>query len=339
MTSLITEDTDSDLKKYIQTPSEKIESLLVDEKEFIKFLEWLPPLREDEAYEIVLMIRSTGLRDMYGFKGSDHKLQSKVVHGYLSERIPYVEGLPFRNIEHWRLRLYEDVKRLAIEAVKTDWFYIRYKEGTREVNEVLKVPPQLTALYISINPSNILKATLSTVKDILEATWTIAGSNKPIIKEIFRRPDERYHANIMKHTKTRFHTVDIDDQELSNKILQIITETLEYKPPTITTKRGKHILINLEELTKNNTINKWIGKQNKEIPPIIENYKKHHNEKDKEKLEEYIWNSNDPLYHRITTASIIYTDQKGAPIIEIKKKPLEPIPGTLYKGTTIKFTP
>lgn len=317
-----------------------VSSLLVDEGEFRKFLMWLPPLQEDEAYEIILMIRSTGLRDVYGFKGSDHKLASKLVHGYLSEKIPRVPGLQFRNIEHWRLRLYEDVKKLAVEAVQADWFYIKYKAGTREVEEVYKIPYQLMALYISINPSKVMRASLSTVKDVLESTWTMAESRNTILKEIYRRPDERYHANAMKHTRTRFHTIDVDEKELGDRILKLVSETFGHTPPTIMTKRGLHILVNLEKLTEEKLIHKWVGKQDKNILPVIERYKKlskagtrqREVEVLREKLEDYIWNSNDPLFHRMKVASILYVNERGGSIVEVKKKPIEPIPGTYYKG-------
>ena len=316
-------------------------SLIKDEKMLLDFISWLPPIREDEAYLIVMMIRSTGLRDIYGFKGSDHKLASKLIHGYLSEVVTKVPFLPLRNVEHWRLRLYEEITRFAVSAVQSRWYYVKYKAGTREVDEVFLVPPQLIAIYISINPTRILRASLSTVKDVEEAVWTIA-EGRATVKSVFARPDERYHANAMKHTRTRFHVIDVDDKELAERVLEVVTEALGFTPPRIVTRRGMHILLNLEELEEHGIIDKWVGRADKRMINLSKKYENlvRHGKDAKElraMLEEYVWYSDDPLFHRFQVASKLYVSEKGAGLIEIKKKPLEPVPGTLYKGVVVKF--
>ena len=321
-----------------------VNSLVVDEKELTRFIEWLTPLREDEAYEVILLIRSTGLRDKYGFKGTDHKLDSKVIHGYLNEIINNPPPVFNKPIEHWRLRLYEDVLKLGAEAVNVPWYYIRYVPGTRIVDSVYTVPPELMGVFISINPSNIMKASLSTVKDVVDSAWTIASTSK--IKEAFRRPDTRYHANIMRHSKTRFHTIDVDDKELGKRLLELFASKFGFKPATIKTVRGIHILINIELLTSKGVNYAYFGKAmdyRRMIEPLLSRYDVA-SEKEKEemrsKLERYVWESNDPLFQRITVASKIYRNERGGPLVEIKKKPIEPVPGTRYKGEVIvTFTP
>ena len=84
----------------VEAASSSLGSLVVDERELLRFVKWLPPISPGEAYEVVLMVRSTGLRDEYGFKGSDHKLDSRLVHGYLSERLPDAPGIPLPGAEH-----------------------------------------------------------------------------------------------------------------------------------------------------------------------------------------------------------------------------------------------
>ena len=322
-------------------------SLIIDKNELWKFISWLPPLEGDQAYEVVLMIRSTGLRDKYGFKGSDHKLMSKVVHGYLSSKIRGLAGVPMDEIELWRYRLYEDIERMGILGKQGRWSYIKYKSGSnKEIETVYDVPHELLGLLISINPSSIMKASLSTIRDIEEAVWSMAsGEGKQRIRDFFRRPDERYHANIMKHMMTRIHTIDIDDMELSKKVLGVVRRSLGFTPPVIRTRRGIHILVNMDDLKRRKLIEFWIGGQDKRIPKLVNKYKYHVKGNDKketlekirEELEAYVWNSEDPLFHRLVVASVLYKNNRGGSLVEVKKKPLEPIPGTLYKGIVVKF--
>lgn len=317
-------------------------NLVVDKKELVNFLEWLKSLREDEAYEVILLIRSTGLRDKYGFKGTDHKLDSKVIHGYLNEIIknPPVFNKP---VEHWRLRLYEDILKLGAEAVNVPWYYMKYVPGTRIVDSVYTVPPELIGVFISINPSNAMKASLSTVKEVIDASYTIASTGR--IKEAFRRPDMRYHANIMRHTKTRFHTIDVDDEKLGRRFIDLFTDIFGFKPAIIRTVRGYHILVDIELLSYKGILSTYFGKvvDYKRIEPLLSKYdlfKGKEKEEVQSKLDNYVWNSTDPLFHRVTVASKIYRNERGGSIVEIKKKPLEPVPGTRYKGlVTVRFTP
>lgn len=325
-----------------------MESLLVDRNELWEFLSWLPSIDEKYAYELILMIRSTGLREKYGFKGSDHKLMSKVVHGYLNAKVSGVENVP-GEVELWRLRIYEEVERLALLGKSGVWHYVKYKAGSNTIVEnVYTIPWELIALLISINPSSVMRAALSTVRDIEEAVWSMAeGRGVELIKGLFRRPDERYHANIMRHTVTRFHTIDIDDASLAGRVLELVSNEFGFKPATIKTRRGFHILVNLVELKERQLINKWVGRKSEKIARIHGEYKKTANIKPdsqrvhklREELEEYVWSSCDPLFHRFNIASTLYKNERGGPLIEIKKKPIEPVPGTLYKGITVKFSP
>jgi hypothetical protein len=320
-------------------------SLIADRKLLIEFIEWLPPLRITEAYEVLLMVRSTGLRDKYGFKGSDHKLDSRVVHGYLSEIIPSNISVPFAGREYWRLRLYEDIVKLTVEATNAEWFYVHHKPGSRDIEYIYRIPWQLMGVMISINPANIMKASLSTVKDVIEAMWGIAGGAG--LRDKYRRPDTRYHANCMKHTITRFHTVDIDNEYLSKRFLELVSSTFGYRPAIIKTRRGIHILINIEFLSERRLHRLYFGEMKREYKVLLGRYKELSKIKGKEEeveklrseLEKYVWDSNDPLFHRLNVASAIYTNERGGSLVEVKKKPIEPVPGTVYKEITVGFSP
>ena len=326
----------------IEAASSSLGSLVVDERELLRFVKWLPPISPGEAYEVVLMVRSTGLRDEYGFKGSDHKLDSRLVHGYLSERLPDAPGIPLPGAEHWRLRLYEDVKKLAVAAVGAEWYYVKYRPGTRVPEAVYKIPHQLMGLYVAINPASVMRAALSTVKDVLESVWTMAESGSRNMAELFRRPDTRYHANAMKHSVTRFHTIDIDDPGLAARVLKLVREELGFRPATIRTRRGIHILVNLPALEERGVISRWVGTMSRDAKTLLTEYKKQPaegRETLRRALEDYVWGSSDPLFHRLSVASEIYKNERGGSLVEVKKKPLEPVPGTLYKGVVARFEP
>jgi hypothetical protein len=322
-----------------------MKGLIVDENELIRFIEWLPELNISQAYEVLLMVRSTGLREKYGFKGTDHKLDSKLVHGYLSETIPVSSPIPFKGKEYWRLRLYEDIIKLGVEAVEGEWFYVRYKPGTKEIDSIYTIPWQLMGLFVSINPTDYMKASLSTVKDVMESVWGIARGAE--FRDMYRRPDTRYHANAMKHTITRFHSVDVDDRNLGRKVLDMVSSIFGYKPAVIQTKRGIHVLVNIEYLAEIQLHRKYFGEMKREYRVLLGRFKDLSRVRGKEEeverirssLESYVWDSDDPLFHRLIVASVIYLNERGGSLIEVKKKPIEPVPGTIYKEITVRFEP
>jgi hypothetical protein len=321
-------------------------SLVADPEELEKFVEWLPPLKPYQAYLIQLMIRSTGLKEKYGFKGSDHMLMFRAVHGYLRSVVPG------RGWELWRVRLLQNIHQLGILGAQGNWIYVKYKPGSKtEIEEVYTIPWQLLAIYIQVNASDVLKAATSTVKDVLEGLTHMAHtSGVKRINDFYRRPDTRYYSNLAKHSETRFHVVDTDTDEVVKLVHDMIVDTLGILPARIRTRRGVHYLIDLHFLKERNLMRKYAGPEPpEEVKRAMGEYKSKIKsvcrekpwmcEREKRIIERYI-HSDAPLYHRIKALSIIMHDHRGVPLVELKKQALEPVPGTLYKGEVIvRFYP
>ena len=314
-------------------------NLIVDERELDGFISWLPDLEPHQAYLAQLMIRSRGLKEKYGFKGSDHVLMFRAVHGYLRAVTP--DGRVY-----WRVRLKHDIMRLGLLGAQGGWEYANYEPGGRvKIRHLVRVPWQIIAVYININPADTIRALQLTTKELVDSLAGMAHSRGlEMYTEFFRRPDQRYYANLARSTKTRFHVVDADTKELFELVLELFQETFGFMPERILTHRGGHVLIDIAYIRENGLEKRYTGRMGGEITTLVNWYSsnKHNKQVDPRRLEEarekllgYVNDNSQPFFHRMKVLSILYTDEKGAPLVELKKQALEPVPGSIYKGKVI----
>jgi len=319
-----------------------VKSLVIDERELERFVAWLPPIGVDEAYLLQLMVRSRGLKERYGFKGTDHVLLQKAVHGYHYQRDPQ------RGWEYWRTRLLYEIQRIGTLAGSAPWEYVRYREGTKEIEEIVLVPPPLMAIYIHLNPSRVLDAALDAIKDVVTSITTIAKSASAdravLMREVYKRPDLRYYSGLARRQRTVFHSVDVDAMEIVTFLENEFVEVFGFVPPRITTHRGKHFLINLEELRSSGLLRRYVGPVPPRVKKAMERVKSMRSvclsspercAEDLRVIEGFVRDRSKPMFHRLTAMSYVYVDERGVPLVEVKSQALEPAPGTLYKGEVV----
>jgi len=256
-------------EKIYSLELDKPVGIMVEPKETIKFIEFLPDIEWNKAYVVLLLIRSKGLKEKYGFKGSDHSLSLHVVPGYYDDP---------------KFKLYLVLRRYSVIAKYSKEYYI-YERHSNEGIEYYKIPQPLVALMVSPNPSDWIKASVDTVSEFISSLRD-ALINPERADEIIRRIDVRLGANAMKRTRHIFHMIDIDDRSLISEVESKVQEIIGYVPARIITKRGEHILIKVSDFTRNqakewfNKIPKYIDELNKSVSskePIIE-YKKNFQE-------------------------------------------------------------
>lgn len=243
--------------------------IMVEPEETIKFIEFLPDISWSQAYVVLLLIRAKGLKEKYGFKGSDHSLSIHIVPGYYDDP---------------KFKLYLVLRRLSVTAFFSKEYYIYERHG-KEGIEYYPIPQPLVALMVSPNPSDWIRASMDTVTEFINSLRE-GMLNPERAGEIVRRIDVRLGANAMRRTKHVFHMIDIDDKSLIPEIETKVQEIIGYTPARIITKRGEHILVKVSDLTKEqarkwfNKIPKLINKINEAVnveEPVVE-YKKNFQE-------------------------------------------------------------
>jgi len=220
---------------------------LKDPKETVRFLEWLPDPEWYEAYVALMLIRATGMKEKFGFKGSDHSLQLTIVPGYYDEP---------------KLKLYLVLRRLALLASESDTLFL-YERHSNKV-ERIRVPSELVAVMLSPNLANWLKASTKTVEEFVESLKD-SVFNPERADEIVRRIDVRLPSNAMRYAKTRFHQIDVDDSSLVKEIEDFLLDVLGYLPARITTRRGVHYIVDVSSFDKKRA-KRWF----KEFPRLLE---------------------------------------------------------------------
>ena len=266
--------------------------LLVDEQELRRFISWLPDIEWNEAYVVMILIRSKLLKKKYGFKGTDHTLKLEIVPGYLVR---------------WRERLFRKIKQFALLGYYSEelYEYIRYKPGTREPEEIINIPRQLIGIMIGINPADWVKVSVKAVEEfnmsLLNAMYHPEQADK-----LVRRIDLRIPALCMKYAKHRFHMIDLDTK--NNKVVSDfesrLKEVLGYRPAKIETPHGYHYIIPVYRFDKE-TAKKWFTYMNQLA--LLKQY--------------YAYD-----------LGILGDDEAVDKLIEYKKDFQEPAPGVLYQG-------
>jgi len=241
---------------------------MADPAETLKFIEWLPGIEWFEAYVALLLIRSKGLRERFGFKGSDHCLRIEVVPGYLEDP---------------RLRLYLVLRRLALLAASSDQLYL-YERHTDRGIERYPIPPELATVMVTPNPANWVKASLDAARELMDSMYG-AVMNPGRAGDIVRRIDVRLGANAMRRTRHVFHMIDVDDRSLFKEVLDMVHGYLGYRPAHIETPNGGHVLVRVGGFDRD-TARRWFSEVPKRLgemargagdPKLIE-YKKNFQE-------------------------------------------------------------
>jgi len=245
--------------------------IMVHPEETVEFIRFLPDIEWNQAYVVLLLIRSKGLKEKYGFKGSDHSLSLHVVPGYYDDP---------------KFKLYLVLRRYAIIAEYSEEYYV-YERHVGDNVEIYRVPQPLVALMVSPNPSDWVKASVDTINEFVNSLRD-ALLNPERAGEIVRRIDVRLGANSMRRTKHIFHMIDIDEKTLIPEVEEKVQEIVGYMPARVITKRGEHILVKVSEFTKNQA-KKWFS----EIPKFINELNKSLNTE--EPMVEYKKNFQEPV--------------------------------------------
>ena len=240
---------------------------MVDPHMCWEFVEFLPELEWHQAYVVLLLIRSKGLKEKYGFKGSDHSLSIHVVPGYYDDP---------------RFKLYLVLRRYAVLMEYSSEYYV-YERHTGDGVELYRIPSSLVALMVSPNPADWVRASVDTATEFINSLRD-AMNNPAEAGRIVRRMDVRLGANAMGRTKRLFHMIDVDDMDVAREVEDKVVELLGYLPARIRTKRGEHILVKVADFSRD-TAKRWftvMPKFIKEInqgreEPVVE-YKKNFQE-------------------------------------------------------------
>ena len=206
---------------------------MVNPTEVIEFIEFLPDLEWWQAYVVLVLVRSKGLKELYGFKGSDFTLGLKAVVGALSNP---------------KLRLYQVLRRYSVVREYSDQCYL-YEKGGR----YYRIPKDLVCIMVCPNPADWVTASIDTVKEFMDSMRESIISGTP---SVLKRIDVRLAANCMRRTKAYFHMIDIDSHEAVNDVLMEVQELLSYLPARIVTPHGMHVLVPVHEFDKE-TARRW----------------------------------------------------------------------------------
>ena len=220
----------------------------------IMFIEWLPDLEWFEAYAALLLVRSKGLKERYGFKGSDHCLRIDLVPGYLEDP---------------RLRLYLVLRRMAVLAAESDQLFL-YGRHTDGGVEWYRLPPPLVSVMVSPNPVNWVKAGTDTVREFVDSLYG-AVLNPDKAGGIVRRLDVRLGANAMRRARHVYHMIDVDDRSLFREVMDVVHEYLGYRPAYVTTPNGGHILVWVSGLDRD-TAKKWFSEVPRRLGEMAESH-------------------------------------------------------------------
>ena len=231
----------------------------VDEAETKKFVEWLPDIKWNEAFVVMLLIRSKKLKERYGFKGTDHVLKLEIVPGY---------------VPLWRRRLLSKIKRFAILAYYSEevYEYVRYKPGTREPDEVIPIPRELVGVMMSVNPADWVRASVKAV-DEFSVSLVDAMYNPGEAPRIVRRVDLRVPALCMRYAKRKFHMIDLDTKHpgIVEDFESRLREVLGHVPARVETPHGYHYLVRVSAFDRD-AAKKWFGDFLKNLPNIRRTY-------------------------------------------------------------------
>ncbi len=214
---------------------------MVDPRETLRFLEFLPDVEWFQGYVVLLLIRSKNLKEKYGFKGSDRSLSLHVVPGYY---------------DNPKFKLYMVLRRYAVLHEFSSELYV-YERHVGDGIEYYRIPTELVALRVSPNPTDWVRAEVDTINEVV-LSLRDAVFNPGRADDIVRRIDVQFCANAMKHTRHVFHMIDVDEWSIVKDVETYVQELLGYMPARIVTKNGEHLLIKVSSFDRD-TAKRWFG--------------------------------------------------------------------------------
>ena len=301
--------------------------LLVDEAELRKFIEWLPDIEWNEAYVVMILIRSKLLKKEFGFKGTDHTLKLEIVPGYLVR---------------WRERLLRKIKQFAVLGYYSEelYEYIRYKPGTREPEEILNIPNKLIGIMVSVNSADWVKASVKAVEEFNMSLWE-AMRNPEKADRLVRRIDLRIPALCMKYAKHRFWQIDVDTKntEAIWELEILLRKTIGYVPARIETPHGYHYLVPIYRLEEARAgAFAMIFKNEVYGVKAVRSLEKLINKTEDEELRSILRKAVETRYSPFYVWKCEWANKLAMDIdkiAETKNDFQEPAPGTIYQGKYI----
>lgn len=190
----------------------------MDEKILREFIDWLPELTPQEMYYCCLFARSKYTKDVEGKNGIPHIKSDKA---------------QLKRFTATKDRLYQKIQQLECPIGS-------YYQNTHII------PQEALALYITVNPRDLWKATKNSLKHFAEVVCTEGKTMNPQADAM---------SEIQRSQGTKYYTVaDIDSKDpllidfMSNIIGRENFKVLE-------TRGGYHFIINHREASLIN--NKW----------------------------------------------------------------------------------
>ena len=243
--------------------------------DFVHRVTWRYHGRDDVAYLLGVIVRR---HEVDGYRLKDglycrQLLRVNIEPNRVAEIVGYIER-----------------KLLTVEAM---YKHLKVKATKNGEQKFIHPPLEAVGLVITPNPRNLVRATQSTVKAVLDAVFN--GSEYELT-----HLDRVWLSNIHRHAYEKcFITFDVDtkDKGYANALCAVL-RLYEEEMCVITTPNGYHILLR--------TSKEGRGKLYREV----------------------INNPNLDLLQR--------KSEDGKPLCEIKPDPIEPIPGTVYKGYEVK---
>ncbi len=191
--------------------------VIQDEKLFRDFIQWLPELQPHEKYYGCLFCRSKYLKDAEGKNTFPHiKTDKAQLKRFVSNKD----------------RLYEKVKQLEVEVGA-------YLQGGKPI------PQEGLALYISVNPRDMYKASINTMVKLAQS---IRDQN------VLMNPHQEALSEIQRtKSRTVYVDFDVDDtsEERINSLHKEISEYINLDAVTfLRTKGGMHLLVDTKKIEK-----------------------------------------------------------------------------------------
>lgn len=205
----------------------EIYNIIKDEQALKDFVDWLPELQPDEKYYICLFARNKYCKELTHIKTDKAQLKRIVTN---------------------KERMINKIRQLEV-------VYGHYTQ------KQMIVPQQALALYITVNPRNMLKATVNTMVKLAQS---IRDQNTEM------NPHQSALSEIQKaKSRTCYVDFDVDFKELSprafkNTILNICGLDTNFE--ILETRGGYHVLIDPSTIDPSKK-NSWYNNLNQTLRP------------------------------------------------------------------------
>lgn len=187
--------------------------VITDEQKLREFIEWLPELQPDEKYYLCLFARSKYTKDKEGKNGIAHIKSDKAqLKRFVSDKD----------------RMISKIKQLECEI------------GSY-MQRVTPIPQEALALYITVNPRNMMKATVNTM---VKLAHSIRDQN------VIMNPHQEALSEIQKaKSRTCYVDFDIDSERPVNDLMGEVLNYVNQDAVTfLQTRGGLHVLVNPREV-------------------------------------------------------------------------------------------